>query len=68
MKIISPVFLVAGDSDTTVPYEENGALLAEKYKKAGAPITVVIKAGCEHHPHSLDDNTPIIEWAEKLYE
>ncbi len=62
-----PVFLVAGDSDTTVPYDENGALLAEKYRKAGTPLIEVIKAGCEHHPHSLNDNTPIIEWAERLY-
>lgn len=62
-----PVFLVGGDCDTVVPYDQNGAVLAERYKKAGAPITEVIKPGCNHHPHSLSDNTPIIEWAERLY-
>lgn len=59
-----PVLIVAGDSDRWVPYEENGALLEEAYKKAGRDITVIIKKGCDHHPHSLEDVTPIVEFAE----
>lgn len=57
-----PVFLVAGDSDGTVPFEENGALLDEYYKKHGGKIETVVKPGCDHHPHGLSDNTPIIEF------
>ena len=62
-----PVFLVCGDSDTVVPYNENGAKLAEKYRASDVEFIEVIKSGCNHHPHSLEDNTPIIEWAERLY-
>lgn len=62
-----PVFLVCGDSDTIVPYSENGAKLAEKYRASDVEFFEIVKAGCDHHPHSLEDNTPIIEWAERLY-
>ncbi len=54
-----PVLLIAGDSDTTVPYEENGKLMADAYKKAGKNITVILKENCGHHPHSLEDTKPI---------
>ena len=61
-----PVFLVCGDSDTVVPYDENGAVFAEKYRNSGVEFKEILKVGCDHHPHSLEDNTPIIEWAERL--
>lgn len=57
-----PVFLVAGDSDTTVPFCENGALLQALYEKAGAPVTAIVKPGCDHHPHGLEDNAPLIQF------
>ncbi len=60
-----PVVLVYGDSDTVVPYKENGALLEKYYKENGGVIEVYGKAGCGHHPHGLEDNTPIIEFVEK---
>ena len=60
-----PVVLVYGDSDTVVPYKENGALLEKYYKENGGVIEVYGKAGCAHHPHGLEDNTPIIEFVEK---
>ena len=62
-----PAFLVCGDVDGTVPYVENGKALADIYKKSDVPFFEVIKKGCDHHPHGLDDNTPIIEFAEKYY-
>jgi len=60
-----PVFLVAGDSDTVVPYEENGQLLFDFYSKNGGTITQVVKPGCGHHPHGLEDPAPLIAFAEK---
>jgi len=48
-----PVVLVAGDSDMTVPYVENGAVLADYYQKNGGRIKVWVKPGCDHHPHGL---------------
>ena len=57
-----PVVMVAGDSDTTVPYCENGLLLQEAYEAAGLPLAVFIKPGCDHHPHGLADPTPVVEF------
>lgn len=57
-----PVLLIAGDSDKTVPYEENGLMLEMAYKENKLDIEVYIKKGCAHHPHGLEDLTPIIEF------
>ncbi|MBQ8228942.1 MAG: alpha/beta hydrolase [Clostridia bacterium] len=56
-----PVVLVAGDSDTVVPYVENGILIERAYKQAELPIEIFIKEGCNHHPHGLDDPTPVVD-------
>lgn len=63
-----PVFLVAGDSDLVVPYEENGKLLYEQYMAAGERIQLILKPGCDHHPHGLEDNTPLIAAVEESYQ
>ncbi len=60
-----PIILVSGDADTIVPYDENGKLLNDAYIKNGCIIKTIIKNGCDHHPHSLEDNTPIIEFIKK---
>lgn len=57
-----PVVMVAGDSDSVVPFHENGALLQAAYEKAGLECPVYIKPGCDHHPHGLDDPTPVIDF------
>ena len=60
-----PVVLVSGDSDRTVPYEENGALLAQAYAGTDIPFALHLKPGGDHHPHGLEDNAPIIGFVEK---
>ncbi len=50
-----PIVLVAGDSDSVVPYSENGILVEKYYKENGGDIKVFIKPGCEHHPHGLEN-------------
>ena len=57
-----PVILVAGGSDRTVPYVENGLYLQKAYEEAGVELKVIIKPDCDHHPHSLDDPTPIVDF------
>lgn len=57
-----PVIIVAGDSDKSVPFEENGKILKDTYEKAGLPIVCIIKEGVGHHPHSLEDPTPIVKF------
>jgi len=60
-----PIILVYGDADDVVPYEENGALLEKYYRKNGGTIITIGKPGCGHHPHGLEDPTPITQFAEK---
>lgn len=62
-----PVFLVGGDSDDIVPFDENGEAFYKLLKKYDANITKIVKSGCNHHPHGLEDNTPIIEFTLKYY-
>ena len=50
-----PIVLVAGDSDSVVPYSENGVLVERYYKEKGGNIKVFIKEGCDHHPHGLEN-------------
>lgn len=57
-----PMIVVAGDSDKTVPYEKNGAVLVSRYKKMKGKVEVIIKEGCDHHPHSLPAPAPIVRF------
>ena len=57
-----PLLHVYGDADETVPWEENTGLVAERYRKLGGRITLIGKKGVGHHPHGLDDPTPIVEF------
>jgi len=45
-----------------VPYCENGVFLQRAYEKAGLNLEVYIKPGCDHHPHGLEDPTPVVEF------
>ena len=60
-----PVILIYGDSDEIVPYVENGAVFEKFYRENGGEIVAIGKAGCGHHPHGLEDPTPIIKFVEK---
>lgn len=57
-----PILLVAGDADEVVPYEENGGILAQRYPEYGGRIEVILKHGCGHHPHSLENPEPIVSF------
>jgi alpha-beta hydrolase superfamily lysophospholipase len=57
-----PIFGVSGDADEAVPYAENLAVLVEKYRAAGGRIEVIVKPGGKHHPHSLPDPAPIVDF------
>jgi acetyl esterase/lipase len=62
-----PVILVAGDADEGVYYPENGGEFAARYRKAGGAIEVILKPGCGHHPHSLEDPSPIVDFILKYW-
>ncbi|MCE5327463.1 MAG: GDSL-type esterase/lipase family protein [Planctomycetaceae bacterium] len=57
-----PILHVIGEADTAVPVAENSDIVEKRYRELGGPITVIRKPGCEHHPHSLKDPTPIVNF------
>ncbi len=60
-----PVIMVVGDADVVCKYEENGIALEKYYKAHGAPIKVIKKSMCGHHPHGPQSYEPVIEFIEK---
>jgi pimeloyl-ACP methyl ester carboxylesterase len=60
-----PIIHVVGEADKVVPAAENTAILADRYRKLGRFIEVISKPDCGHHPHSLKDPAPLVEFIEK---
>ncbi len=57
-----PILSVCGDADDVVPLDENTRVLERRYQELGGPIKVIVKPGVGHHPHSLKDPAPIVEF------
>ncbi len=57
-----PLLHVYGDADQVVPWDENTGVVAKRYKALGGSIQLIGKPGVGHHPHGLEDSTPIIEF------
>ena len=57
-----PIFAVCGDSDHVVPFKENIAIVRDRYIALGGRIEMIVKPGCDHHPHGLTDPTPIVNF------
>jgi len=57
-----PIISVCGDADEAVPLEENTKIFEERYRAAGGKIEVILKPGGRHHPHSLKDPKPIVDF------
>ena len=60
-----PTLVVAGDSDELVPLSENAGILLTYCNENGISVENHIKKGCGHHPHSLDDVTPIVAFVKR---
>lgn len=57
-----PIVVVADDADTVVPFAENTAILAKRYRELNADIQVILQPGVGHFPHSLKDPMPVVEF------
>ncbi len=57
-----PILGISGDADESVSYADNLAVLATRYRAAGGTIKIIIKPGGKHHPHSLPDPAPIVDF------
>jgi alpha-L-fucosidase 2 len=57
-----PILHVVGDADDVVPVADNTALAEARYKKMGGIFEVIHKPDVGHHPHSLKDPQPIVDF------
>ncbi|MEI8080175.1 MAG: alpha/beta hydrolase [bacterium] len=60
-----PILSICGAADQVVPMAENTTVVKERYEKLGGSIQVIAKPGCDHHPHSLVNPAPIVEFTLK---
>lgn len=67
-KMNAPMLHIIGMADKTVPPEFNSLPFADKIRQAGGSIQVIEKPGVGHHPHSLANPTPIIDFILKSME
>jgi lysophospholipase L1-like esterase/pimeloyl-ACP methyl ester carboxylesterase len=56
-----PLIHVVGDADDVVPVVENTQILEERYQALGGKVVVIHKPGVGHHPHGLDDPSPVVK-------
>lgn len=57
-----PLLDVCGEADTVVPIDENTRVIERRYRELGGEIKVIAKPFCEHHPHSLKEPAPIVNF------
>ncbi len=57
-----PIISVCGTADVLVPIDDNSRLLKRRYEALGGKMTIIEKEGVGHHPHSLADPTPIVNF------
>jgi pimeloyl-ACP methyl ester carboxylesterase len=57
-----PMLHICGLADVVVPIEENTDPFEKKILSSGGLITVIRKPGIGHHPHSLPNPQPIVEF------
>jgi pimeloyl-ACP methyl ester carboxylesterase len=57
-----PIICVCGGADSIVSMAENTSVLEKRYREQGGTIEVIVKPGGGHHPHSLKDPRPIVDF------
>ena len=63
-----PLFHICGGSDIVVPYSENTGLFKHRYQRAGGTLfQEIVKPHIGHHPHSIPNPVPLVEFVEACY-
>lgn len=57
-----PLLHVCGETDVVVPIDENSRLVESRYRQLGGSMMLIVKPNCDHHPHSLQDPTRIVNF------
>ncbi len=62
VKFKIPLINVCGAADKVVPIKENTHIMQKRYNELGGLIKVIEKEGVGHHPHSLKNPKPIVDF------
>ena len=57
-----PLLLVAGGADEVVDFSENSEKMIKYAAENDIPIASIVKPDCKHHPHSLENVGPIVDF------
>ena len=57
-----PTMIIAGVADEVVPFDKNSGKLLAFAKENGIEVRNILKPEGLHHPHGLDDTTPVIDF------
>ncbi len=57
-----PILHVVGDADNVVPVSENTAIFENRLSDYGYKLSIIHKPGVGHHPHSLNNPKPIVDF------
>jgi len=57
-----PILILCADEDEAVSPKDNTLLFEQKVKALNGNITVIHKPGAKHHPHSLPNPEPIVDF------
>jgi len=57
-----PILHLCGDADEVVPAEENTIVVEKRMRALGGKFKVIYKPGALHHPHSLENPQPILDF------
>lgn len=60
-----PIIGVCGGSDSVVPFEENFKRVRDRYQDMGGIVELILKPDCDHHPHSLEDPEPVVDFVKR---
>lgn len=60
-----PILSVVGDADEVVPVSENTELVEKRLQELGWKMEIIHKPGIGHHPHSLENPKPIVDFITK---
>ncbi len=63
-----PILILCADADEAVAPEENTIPFEKMVKALKGNITVIYKPGFKHHPHSMPNPTPIVDFIVKAAE
>ena len=58
-KVVRPMYVKIAALD------ENGEPFVKRFRAAGGVIEEYVKPDCGHHPHSLEDPSPVVEFLTK---